>query len=179
VGVVERDEIIDGTGVQPGDRVWGLRSTGLHTNGYSLARQIVAGHDLGRDVDGQLGQSLGDALLAEHPSYVAELTPVRKQVQAIAHITGGGIAGNLPRVLPPAVSVELDPARWPVPPIFAVLQELGGVDDAEMRRVFNMGLGLIFVTRPEVDVAAACPMALEIGRVVPRRAERVVFLHAA
>jgi phosphoribosylformylglycinamidine cyclo-ligase len=175
VGVVERAEIVDGHDVVAGDLVWGLPSTGLHTNGFSLARQIVAGRDLTRDVDGQLGCSLGDALLAEHPSYLAALAPVRGRLAAIAHITGGGVPGNLPRVLPAEVSVELDPRTWPVPPIFTVLQELGGVADDEMRRVFNMGLGLIFVTHPDVDVRALCPAALPIGRVVPRRADRVVF----
>jgi phosphoribosylformylglycinamidine cyclo-ligase len=172
VGVVERDHIIDGGKVVPGDRVWGLPSTGLHTNGYSLARNLIAGMDLSVDPGGVLGQSLADALLAPHPSYLRSIEPLLGSVKAIAHITGGGIVGNLPRVLPEEVSIELRWGSWSVPPVFSVLQELGGVSHEEMLRVFNMGLGLIFVTPPEVE----CPDALEVGRVIPRREERVTFV---
>jgi phosphoribosylformylglycinamidine cyclo-ligase len=175
VGVVERDAVIDGSRVRPGDRVWGLPSTGLHTNGFSLARQVVSGQDLSQDVNGRLGQSLGEALLAPHPSYYAALQPVLGQAKAIAHITGGGIPGNLPRVLPEVVSVELDWGAWRVPPIFAVLQDLGRIGSDEMLRVFNMGLGLIYVTAPEFDPRPACPTAVEIGRVVERADERVII----
>src|SRR5258708_40204000 len=91
VGVVERNAVIDGSTVQPGDRVWGLPSTGLHTNGFSLARQIVSGIDLESDPGGRLGTTLGDALLAAHPSYYRLLTPILSELKAIAHITGGGI----------------------------------------------------------------------------------------
>jgi phosphoribosylformylglycinamidine cyclo-ligase len=174
VGAVERSRLIDGSGVRPGDRVWGLPSTGLHTNGYSLARRLVRdlGLDVSTDPGGRLGQSLADALLAPHPSYVAAMRPLLPAVQAIAHVTGGGLPGNLPRVLPADVSVELDWGAWPVPPIFPLLQELGGIPFGEMLRVFNLGLGLVFVTRPDVTVHA--PDAVEVGRVVPRRAERVI-----
>jgi phosphoribosylformylglycinamidine cyclo-ligase len=171
VGVVERAQIVDGHTVAAGDRVWGLPSLGLHTNGYSLARQVVSGHDLGVDVDGRLGQSLGEALLQPHPSYLPQVQPLFNRVKAIAHITGGGIFGNLPRVLPDDVSVELVAGAWQVPPIFDVLQELGNVLDEEMWRVFNMGLGLIFVTAED----EICPGALAIGRVIPRRDERVII----
>jgi phosphoribosylformylglycinamidine cyclo-ligase len=173
VGVVERDAIVDGSAVRPGDRVWGWPSTGLHTNGYSLARRIVAGLDLSSDPGGRLGQSLGSALLAPHPSYLAAIRPVLPRLEAIAHITGGGIPGNLPRVLPEDVSVELDWGSWTVPPIFGVLQELGGVSFDEMLRVFNLGLGLIAVAAPDVDVRADCPSAVEVGRVTPRSSQRV------
>jgi phosphoribosylformylglycinamidine cyclo-ligase len=171
VGVVERGHVIDGSRVQTGDRVWGLPSTGLHTNGYSLARRIVAGRDLQADVDGRLGQPLGGALMAPHPSYYANMAPLFDRVKAIAHVTGGGIPGNLPRVLPSHVSIELDWGTWPVPPIFDVLQGLGGIDTDEMLRVFNMGLGLIFVAGPNENFADA----LEIGRVAARGDERVSF----
>ena len=178
VGVVERDHLIDGSTVLPGDRVWGLPSTGLHTNGFSLARQIVAGLDLRSDPDGRLGVTLGDALLAPHPSYLKPIEPILGELKAIAHITGGGIPGNLPRVLPETVSVELDWGAWRVPAIFGFLQDVGQVPVDEMQRVFNMGLGLIFVTAPAVDPQAQCPSAIAIGRVVSRRAERVVFRRA-
>lgn len=173
VGAVERDQVIDGSGVQVGDRVWGLPSTGLHTNGYSLARRIVAEArlDLASDPGGRLGQPLADALLAPHPAYLGALEPLLPAIKAIAHVTGGGLPGNLPRVLPEAVSVELDWGAWPVPPIFELLREVGGVPFDEMRRVFNLGLGAVFVTSPDVAVHSG----LEVGRVVPRQAERVLF----
>ena len=179
VGVVERDALIQGTHVKPGDRVWGLPSTGLHTNGFTLARQLVADLDLSADPGGRLGQSLADALLAPHPSYYAVLKPILGELKAIAHITGGGIPGNLPRVLPAGFSVELDWGVWPVPPIFGFLQELGRIPVAEMQRVFNMGLGLIFVARPDWDPRPHCPSAVEIGRVVPGQAQRVIWRNAS
>ena len=171
VGVVERSELIDGSRVQAGDRVWGLPSTGLHTNGYSLARRIVAGLDLSQDPGGRLGTSLGDALLAPHPSYLQQVESFRRELKAIAHITGGGLPGNVPRVLPPEVSVELQWGSWPVPPIFDVLQEAGGIADEEMLRVFNMGIGLVLVTAPEVDL----PGALEIGSIVSAGSQRLII----
>lgn len=169
VGVVERAALIDGSHVEAGDRVWGLPSTGLHTNGFSLARQIVAGRDLNQDPGG-LGESLGDALLKPHPSYYRVVSDRLPELKAIAHITGGGVAGNLPRVMPAHVSVELEWGAWPVPPIFNVLQELGGVPFDEMQRVFNLGLGMVLIAAPEIELPA-----LEIGRVVPLGDERVIL----
>ncbi len=169
VGVVERDRIIDGAGVEIGDRIWGLPSNGLHTNGFSLARKLVAGLDLGEDPRGRLGQSLGDALLAPHPSYLAQVQALLPRPKALAHITGGGLPGNVPRVLPEHVSAELDWGAWPVPPIFDLLQELGQLPFEEMVRVFNMGLGLVLVSPAEL------PGALEIGRIVPRQSERLLL----
>jgi phosphoribosylformylglycinamidine cyclo-ligase len=177
VGVVERASLIDGCSVVPGDRVWGLPSTGLHTNGFSLARRLIAGLDLASDPRGQLGEPLGEALLAAHPSYYAALKPILPELKAIAHITGGGIPGNLPRVLPATVSVELQWGSWPVPPIFALLQELGQIPFDEMVHVFNMGLGLLFVAEPTFDPRAQCPTAIEVGRVTALQAERVSIRH--
>jgi phosphoribosylformylglycinamidine cyclo-ligase len=172
VGAVERDRLIDGSTVRPGDRVWAFPSTGLHTNGYSLARRIVseANLDLAADL---AGQTLADALLAPHPSYVAAMQGWLPQTRAIAHITGGGLPGNLPRVLPSDVSVELDWGAWPVPPIFSLLQAAGEVPFDQMLRVFNLGLGLVFVTPPDVTVHSGG--AMEVGRVLPRQAERVII----
>ena len=171
VGAVERSGLIDGSTVRPGDRVWGFPSTGLHTNGYSLARQIIGSKHI--DLTGSLdGQALADALLAPHPSYVAPIQPWLPQTKAIAHITGGGLPGNLPRVLPAEISVELDWGAWPVPPIFGLLQDVGEVPFDEMLQVFNLGLGLVFVTPPDVTVHSG--EAMEVGRVVPRQAERVL-----
>jgi len=170
VGVVEREHLIDGRRVEPGDPVWALPSTGLHTNGFSLARRIVADLDLGSTLGGRLGgQTLGEALLMPHPSYFRVLEPALGQVKALAHITGGGVPGNLPRVLPPHVSVELDWGTWPVPPIFGLLQEHGRLSFDEAWHVFNLGLGMLIVAdeRP--------PEALAVGRVIARQAERVLL----
>jgi phosphoribosylformylglycinamidine cyclo-ligase len=175
VGVVERGAEVDGSHVEPGDRVWGLPSTGLHTNGYTLARRIISGLDPHKDPDNRLGQTLGDALMQPHPAYYRKLERLLPRLKAIAHITGGGIHGNLPRVLPESVSVELDWGAWPVPPIFPLLQDLGGIAFDEMLRVFNLGLGLVFIPEPSLDPRAHCPSAVEIGRVVPRQAERVLL----
>jgi phosphoribosylformylglycinamidine cyclo-ligase len=159
VGVVERARLIDGSRVQPGDRIWGLPSTGLHTNGFTLARRILTDHpDL-------------EALMAPHPSYYPTMAPLLERVKAIAHITGGGIPGNLPRVLPEGVSAELHWGAWPVPPIFQVLQERGRLSDEEMFRVFNMGLGLIFAADPRESFGEA----IEVGRVVERSDQRVII----
>lgn len=179
IGVVERDAIVDGSRVQPGDRVWAFRSTGLHTNGYSLARHIVGDCDLQTDIEGRLGQPLLDALLAPHPSYLAATKPLLGRVKAIAHITGGGLVGNIPRVIPEHVTVELDWGAWPVPPIFDVLRDLGGLSWHELVRTFNLGLGLILVLGPDDDPRAAAPDAIEVGRVTARTGDAVVFKRRA
>jgi phosphoribosylformylglycinamidine cyclo-ligase len=160
--------------VRVGDRVWGLPSTGLHTNGYSLARRVVAGLDLSMRIDA--GTVLADALLAPHPSYYQAVTPVLPRIKALAHITGGGVPGNLPRVLPTEVGVELDWGAWPVPPIFDFLMHAGRIPFDEMWRVFNMGLGMLLVLAPEDDPRADCPGAVEVGRVVPRGSDAVLLL---
>ncbi len=183
VGVVERAEIVDGADVVTGDRLWGLQATGLHTNGYSLARHVVgsSGVDLGSDPDGTLGTTLGESLLAPHPSYLAPLQPLidRGRVKAIAHITGGGLPGNIPRVLPPGLGAELDWGSWPVPPIFPLLQRLGGIHFAEMVRVFNLGLGMVFVAAADEPVAELCPTSLPIGRITRSSGDRRVTLRGA
>ena len=147
VGIVERQAIVDGRAVVPGDVLIGLPSSGLHTNGYSLARRLlfdVAGLST-NDSPGELGTSVGDALLAIHRSYLASVTPLleARLVKAMAHITGGGITENLPRSLPPSCDAVVDRRLWRVPPIFTLVQRLGSIADAEMLRTFNMGVGLI------------------------------------
>ena len=173
VGQVRPEDVIDGSRIVPGDRVWGLPSTGLHTNGFSLARKVLlekAGFDV-KDTPAELGgTSVGDALLAVHRSYLPEMRQVwdalgRPAVKGLAHITGGGFYDNIPRVLPAGVDVHLDPTAWPTLPIFALIQERGGVTDAEMHRVFNMGIGLIIFTGAEVDLEAMGVGALPIGEV--------------
>jgi phosphoribosylformylglycinamidine cyclo-ligase len=147
VGAVDRAKIIDGRSIAPGDVLIGVPSAGLHTNGYSLARRVffeIAGWKANTYV-GELGKSAGDALLAPHRSYLALMRPVleRRWAKGIAHITGGGITENLPRILPEGCAAEIDRRSWEVPPIFRVLQQRGSIGIDEMFRAFNMGIGLI------------------------------------
>ena len=149
VGLVSRAKIINGSGVVAGDRLIALPSSGLHTNGYSLARRI-AFETLGLQVDSyvaELGETVGAALLRPHRSYLKLIAPLLDEgvIKGMAHITGGGITENLPRTLPEGRSFTLDRSSWTVPPIFTWLQRAGGIDDAEMLRAFNMGVGLILV----------------------------------
>jgi phosphoribosylformylglycinamidine cyclo-ligase len=149
VGLVDRDKIVDGGSIVAGDVVIGLGSTGLHTNGYSLARKVLLetrGFAL-QDRHGELGCTVGDALLAPHKPYVRSVLPLvdRRSLKGIAHITGGGLPGNIRRITPEGVGVSLRRGSWKVPPIFTVIQREGHVEEAEMFRTFNMGLGLVLV----------------------------------
>jgi phosphoribosylformylglycinamidine cyclo-ligase len=149
VGVVERDRVIDGRAIVPGDVLIGLPSSGLHTNGYSLARRIafeIAGLTPASVVP-ELGRPIGEALLAPHRSYLPVVRPLLKKgiVKGMAHITGGGITDNLPRVLPARTHARVDRSAWTPPPIFTWLQKTGAVPDEDMYRTFNMGIGLIVV----------------------------------
>jgi len=146
VGAVEAE--LGPARVRPGDRIIGLASTGLHTNGYPLARRLVEGRDLRRH-EPALGGSLGDALLAPHRCYAPALLRLctTVPVHAAAHITGGGLVGNIPRVLPVGLQARLMPT-WPVPPVFPFLQRLGALDQEEMRRVFNLGVGMVVLVAP-------------------------------
>lgn len=156
VGVVEENEALHGERIVPGDVLLGYASTGLHTNGYSLARRIVF-DELGLkpgDPLGETGRTVADALLAVHRSYFKALTPVIRQVHGLAHITGGGIPGNLVRILPKGCAAVVDPASWELPPLFRFLQQAGRVSDSEMRDVFNLGIGIIAVLPPDAVPAA-------------------------
>lgn len=149
VGVVERASLLDGSAVEEGDALVGLASSGLHTNGYSLARRILF-DELALEVDSPfpgMEGSVGDVLLQVHRSYRASLLPEVEagRIHALAHVTGGGIPGNLPRVLPQDLGARVRSGSWEVPPVFRALQAKGGVDEAEMRRTFNMGVGMIAV----------------------------------
>ena len=148
VGVVERGRIIDGRRVEVGDTVIGIASTGLHSNGYSLARSIVAEEKLDLTATPkELGATLGEVLLAPTRIYVKDILDLARtvDVRAVAHITGGGIPGNLPRVLPEGTKARLIESRWPRPAIFDYLARMGRVDHGEMYRTFNMGLGMCVV----------------------------------
>lgn len=156
VGVVEEDEALHGETIVPGDVLLGYASTGLHTNGYTLARRIVF-ERMGLALDdrlGDTGQTVAEALLAVHRSYVSSVMPVIGRVHGLAHITGGGIPGNLVRVLPEGCQAVVDPSSWDLPPLFAALQAGGRISTDEMRDVFNLGVGLIAVLPPEAVAAA-------------------------
>ena len=148
VGVVEKAEILDGSRVERGDVLLGLPSTGLHTNGYSLARKVLfARHDVHDKLPALGGETLGEALLRVHRSY---LQPIQALIQAghahaFAHVTGGGIEGNLRRVIPAGLRADVDYAAWTRPPLFRLIQEEGSVPEGDLRRTFNLGLGLVAV----------------------------------
>lgn len=153
IGIVEKDHIITGSDIQEGDIVLGLKSSGLHTNGYSLARKILLEHaqlNLNTVIE-ELGTTLGKALVAPHRSYlkpIQDLIP-QKIIKGLVHITGGGFQGNIPRILPEGLICNIDLAAWQVPPLFRLMQKLGQVDLMEMLRTFNMGIGLLIMVRPD------------------------------
>jgi phosphoribosylformylglycinamidine cyclo-ligase len=182
VGIVDREQIVDGSRVRAGDALLGLPSSGLHTNGYSLVRHIVSQNEL--DYAAPLpgtDRPLADLLLEPHRSYLPAVRDLRQHVdvRALAHVTGGGLKENVPRALPQGLGVEIDRGAWTVPPIFEAIQRVGGVHPDEMWRTFNMGIGMVVVV-PEAD-AARCTEAAglpvhRIGRVVEQAApERVVL----
>jgi phosphoribosylformylglycinamidine cyclo-ligase len=175
IGMVEEEEALHGDRIVEGDLLLGYASTGLHTNGFTLARHVLfdkAGLQLDDALPGT-DQSVADALLAVHRSYAAALRPVLSLVHGIAHITGGGIGGNLVRILPSRVAAVVEPSSWPMPPLFSYLQAAGAISTGEMRDVFNLGVGLIAVlpgeAEPEVRAAAehAGVATWRIGRIVP------------
>jgi phosphoribosylformylglycinamidine cyclo-ligase len=167
VGLADRSRLVDGSAIRPGDRLAGFPSSGLHTNGYSLARRVVeATPSLALDArPGELsGASVAEALLAPHLSYTGEIRRLlddpAARARGFAHITGGGIAGNLKRILPPGVDARVHAGAWPEPAIFDLLRRAGGLAEEDMRRAFNLGIGLVAV------VGGAAPGAVEIGEVV-------------
>ena len=184
VGVVDRQKIIDGKSIAPGDVLLALPSVGLHTNGYSLARKLffeVAGQTPGTYV-GELGMTVGEALLQPHISYLRplELLLDRDVIKGLAHITGGGLTDNIPRILPEGTAVQIKKDSWPVLPIFELMKKIGNVSDAEMYRTFNMGVGMVIVCEPKhkneilnhlKSVEAKC---FEIGSVVAGNREVLI-----
>lgn len=164
IGVVERSRVVTGKRIRAGDVVFGLESGGLQTNGFSLARHVL------KDLAEPLGAgTVGEALLEPHRSFLAYMTPLLDAglVRGTAHITGGGLPGNLPRVLPEGLGAELT-TNWDVPEIFRLIEQRGAISKEEMYRVFNMGVGFVFVVAPEdADRAAELvPDAFEMGRIV-------------
>jgi phosphoribosylformylglycinamidine cyclo-ligase len=181
VGIVEKSKIISGKGVKAGDDVIALPSSGLHSNGYSLARKIVEGRDLNEPFE---GSTLGKTLLAPTRIYARTIKKVleKHSVKAMANITGGGMVENIPRVIPKGCSVEIREGTWKVPPIFAFLRKTGEVPRDEMFRVFNMGVGMVLVTAPRETAALMKTLAKAgekpslVGKVVKGGAGEVRIL---
>jgi phosphoribosylformylglycinamidine cyclo-ligase len=176
VGVVEKERALP-RGIGEGDILVGLPSTGLHTNGYSLARKILfeaLGHDVRTHLP-ELGTTVGQALLATHRGYLAAFEPLleRDKIRGLAHITGGGFTGNIPRVLPEGRGARLRRGAWEIPPLFRLIQKGGDIDDDEMYRTFNMGIGMVAVVAPgdlhevEHSLERRGETSFVIGSVVP------------
>jgi phosphoribosylformylglycinamidine cyclo-ligase len=172
VGVAERDHLLTGDAVRVGDEIWGLPSSGLHTNGFSLARHVLleaGGMALDARPEG-LNTPLAEALLAPHRSYFETLWPLvdEKRLHALVHVTGGGFPENIPRVLPDGCAAELDPEAWTIPPVFELIRRTGAVPRDEMRRVFNLGLGMLaLLDRADAEALVhRCPEARRVGHVV-------------
>jgi phosphoribosylformylglycinamidine cyclo-ligase len=177
VGMVEEDRVLDGRAIRAGDALIALASTGLHTNGYSLARRIVF-ERMGLGPDDAFPEedgSVADVLLRVHKSYLRSLYPLIEagRVRGLAHITGGGLVDNVPRILPAGVDARFDLSSWTVPPLFRVLQREGGVEQAEMFRAFNMGVGMVAVVAADDadavvrELSAAGERAWIAGEIVP------------
>ena len=164
VGYVEEDRVLGSHRVQPDDVLIGLPSSGLHTNGYSLARKIVTDRLKLRMADQFPGdnQTVADVLLTEHKSYLPAMKPVLDRIHAMAHITGGGLLENLDRALPPTLDAVIDATSWRVPRVFGVLMEAGKVDRSEMYRTFNMGVGMVVICAPS-DVTSVLSAAEQAG----------------
>ncbi len=164
VGIVEKSKIIKGEKVISGDVLIGIHSTGLHTNGYSLARKVILEKYKPKDKVSPLKNTIGDELLSVHRSYLNLIRAIknRVEVKGISHITGGGIIGNTKRILPKELKLKINWNNWEVPAIFKLIQETGEISDEEMREVFNMGVGLIFVTSKD-DIEATLRIANELN----------------
>jgi phosphoribosylformylglycinamidine cyclo-ligase len=182
VGVVEKDKIMMGDSIVVGDAILGLPSNGLHTNGYSLARKILGetAAALNKRYTA-LGRTAGEALMETHICYYNQLKPQLKNIKGMAHITGGGLVGNVPRTLPKGLAAQLDSKKWTRPPIFELLQKKGEVETAEMYRVFNMGIGMAVICSPEnvKKLTKALPEAKVIGEVVKQKGEARVIIDGA
>jgi phosphoribosylformylglycinamidine cyclo-ligase len=179
VGLIEKGKIMMGADITPGDAVIGMPSNGLHTNGYSLARKIFGETRATLNKRyAALGETVGAALMKTHICYYNQLKPLLKNIKGMAHITGGGIVGNIPRSLPEGTAARLDSKKWEVPPIFSLLQKKGGVEAAEMYRVFNMGIGMAVICAPEnvKKITRALPEARVIGEVVKQKGKARVII---
>lgn len=179
IGVVEKGRIIDGSSIVSGDIALGLPSSGLHTNGYSLVRRIFGIDDDPSHLHKfypQLGKTLGEELLMPHRCYYHELKPVLSLIKGLAHITGGGYGGNIPRILPEGLGVHIDKNSWDIPAVFKLIQQRGNIDEGEMYRVFNMGIGMVLIcsSQDTSKIIEALPQVGVIGEIIKtEREERI------
>jgi len=182
VGVVEKKNIIDGTSIVPDDVILGLPSSGLHTNGYSLARRVFgidANPSCLNKFYPELGKNLGEELLQVHRCYYPQLKPALPLIKGIAHITGGGFIGNIPRALPQGLGAHLRKDSWDIPPIFKLIQKEGDIDETEMYRVFNMGVGITIVCSPHqvAKIVSIMPQAKVIGEIIKKEDEERAIIN--
>jgi phosphoribosylformylglycinamidine cyclo-ligase len=181
VGVVEKKRILDGRSIAAGDVILGLPSSGLHTNGYSLARKVFgidANPSCLNKFRPELGRSLGEELLQTHRCYYLQLKPVLPLIKGIAHITGGGFVGNIPRILPEGVTAHVKKDSWDILPIFKLIQKEGDIKEAEMYQVFNMGIGMTIICsrRQVAKIVSILPQTKTIGQIIEREdKERVTI----
>lgn len=172
IGIVDRDMILDGSKIKAGDQLIGLVSSGLHTNGFSLARKLLF-ETSGLRVDSnvkEIGTTLGEALLLPHRCYVSPVLSLLESIPVLgmAHITGGGILNNLPRTLPPGLGASIKRERWPELPIFSLLQKIGGIKTTEMFQVFNMGIGMILIVQSDLTT--------EVLKILQVKGEKAYFI---
>ena len=179
IGVVEKERIIMGKTIVVGDTIVGLPSSGLHTNGYSLVRKIFGETKSALDVYyPELGRTLGDELLEPHRCYYHQLKPLLPLIKGMAHITGGGLIDNVPRILPQGMAAQFRSRSWAIPPVFQLIQQRGNISQNEMYRVFNMGIGMVVICSPnDVDqLTKALPEAKVIGEVVKQEGKARVII---
>ncbi len=181
VGVVEKANILNGNSIASGDILLGLPSSGLHTNGYSLVRKVFNIDRVPSSLQifyPELKRTLGEELLEPHRCYYSELKPVLPMVKGLAHITGGGFIGNIPRILPQGLAAQINKDAWQVPPIFRLIQERGKVKEAEMYQVFNMGIGMVVICSPKhvSELTTALPETKKIGKVIEATGPKRVII---
>lgn len=178
IGVVEKEKMINGKTIVAGDIIISLASSGLHTNGYSLARKVFGNNASALNKHyPELGRTIGEALLEPHKCYYHQLKPVLPLIKGMAHITGGGLIGNVPRVLPEGLTAKFNSKSWAIPPIFKLIQKQGDIELNEMYRVFNMGIGIVLICSPHKvnELTKQLPEAKVIGEVIKQRESWVVI----
>lgn len=178
VGAVEKDRVINGTSIAEGDVIMGLQSSGLHTNGYSLVRTVF-GDNLAslNTFYAEIGRTLGEELLEPHRCYYKPIKPALPYVKGMAHITGGGLIDNVPRILPEGLAAYFRAGSWNISPVFNLIQEKGDIDNREMYRVFNMGLGMVLICSRDTTeiIREALPEAMVVGEIISSNNEKVII----